>query len=71
MKLPMDVLAVLCACLLPVMSIVAQNETVTGCDGHLCSTGRVNTLPLASRVEAVILSRCHAFCLNNVSFKKQ
>ncbi len=44
------------------------NGTVTGCDGHPCSTGEPNILPLTSdQEEAILLARCQAKCLDTVS----
>lgn len=70
MKIPLIVLAVLSASVLLMPSSVAQDGTVAGCDGHLCNTGSTSIEPLTSRDEAVNLTRCHAACLDIVSFEK-
>ena len=41
-------------------------EVVTGCDGHLCTTGSPSKFLFAEEERAVLHARCYAACLNEV-----
>lgn len=45
----------------------ASCATVTGCSGHLCSTVNSTMVLFAREQYAILFSRCHAACAENVS----